>query len=73
MNTRFTDELLLTPREKQILVAIAEGLLNKAIAADLGIAMKTVDTHRQRLMAKLGIHCTALLTRYAIREGYLLP
>ena len=63
----------LTPREKQILIAVAEGHPNKRIAADLGIAPKTVDTHRQHLMAKLGIHCTALLTRYAIREGYLLP
>ena len=73
MSACFTDELLLTPREKQILVAIAEGQTNKAIAINLGIAMKTVDTHRQRLMAKLNIHCTALLTRYAIREGYLIP
>ncbi len=60
---------VLTPREEQVLQLVAEGAPNKQIAAELGISIKTVDKHRQQLMAKLGIHDTAGLTRYAILSG----
>ena len=60
---------VLTPREAQVLQLVAEGAPNKQIAAELGISAKTVDKHRQQLMAKLGIHDTAGLTRYAILSG----
>jgi DNA-binding NarL/FixJ family response regulator len=45
---------------------VAGGSANKQIAAELGISVKTVEKHRHRLMAKLNIHETAGLTRYAI-------
>jgi DNA-binding NarL/FixJ family response regulator len=44
---------------------------NKQVAAELGVTFKTVDKHRQHLMAKLNIHDTAGLTRYAIRAGII--
>ncbi len=59
----------LTPREEEVLQRVAEGAPNKQIAAELGISAKTVDKHRQQLMAKLNIHDTAGLTRYAIVSG----
>jgi DNA-binding NarL/FixJ family response regulator len=44
---------------------------NKQIAVELSIGMKTVEKHRERLMAKLNIHDTAGLTRYAISAGLI--
>jgi DNA-binding NarL/FixJ family response regulator len=61
----------LTSREMEVLQLIAESHANKQIAAELGIGMKTVEKHRERLMAKLNIHETAGLTRYAIRTGII--
>lgn len=59
----------LTPREREVLVQIAEGLSNKEIASVLGLGVRTVETHRDRLMRKLGIHSVAGLTKFAIRHG----
>jgi DNA-binding NarL/FixJ family response regulator len=59
----------LTTREEEVLQLIAEGLPNKGIAAQLGISIKTVEKHRQKVMDKLNIHETAGLTRYAIGKG----
>jgi len=59
----------LTPREREVLQLIAEGHPNKQIAGRLGISIKTVGCHREHLMAKLDIHDTASLTRYAIGAG----
>jgi len=64
-----TRSSLLTSRETEVLQLIAEGGGNKHIAAELGISVKTVERHRQRLMDKLGIHEVAGLTRYAISRG----
>ena len=61
----------LTSREMEVIQLIAEGKANKQIAAELGIGMKTVEKHRERLMAKLNIHDTAGLTRYAISAGII--
>jgi DNA-binding NarL/FixJ family response regulator len=61
----------LTPREKEILQLIAEGKANKQSAAELGIGIKIVEKHRERLMKKLDIHDTAGLTRYAIGAGII--
>jgi len=61
----------LTSREMEVLQLVAEGRANKAIAAELGIAMKTVEKHREHLMTKLDIHDTAGLTRYAIGAGII--
>jgi DNA-binding NarL/FixJ family response regulator len=61
----------LSSREVEVLQLIAEGRPNKQVAAELGVSFKTVDKHRQHLMAKLNIHDIAGLTRYAIAEGII--
>jgi len=61
----------LTPREVEVLRLIAEGKANKEAAAMLSIGIKTVEKHREHLMAKLGIHDTAGLTRHAIAAGVI--
>lgn len=61
----------LSSREVEVLQLIAEGQPNKQVAAELGVSFKTVDKHRQNLMAKLNIHDVAGLTRYAIAEGII--
>jgi len=63
------ETISLSDRERQILQLVAEGHTNRQIATALGITQKTVDTHRTRLMAKLDIHDTPGLVRYAIRKG----
>jgi two-component system response regulator NreC len=59
----------LTPREREVLQLIAEEHNTREIAGLLSISPKTVESHRSHLMAKLGIHTTAGLTRYAIGRG----
>ncbi|MFT3867169.1 MAG: response regulator transcription factor [Nibricoccus sp.] len=61
----------LTSREVEVLQLVAEGAANKQVAAELGISIKTVEKHRQRLMDKLDIHHTAGLTRHAIATGVI--
>jgi DNA-binding NarL/FixJ family response regulator len=58
----------LTPRQREVLQLIAEGLQTKAIARRLSISTKTVDVHRAQLMERLDIHDVAHLVRYAIRN-----
>ncbi len=62
-------QIVLTEREKEILNLIASGLTNKQIANKLYISIKTVETHRNRILQKLGVHTTADLVRYAIQSG----
>jgi len=62
----------LTPRERQILKLVAEGYTNKEAAAALGLAVKTVMTHRFNLMDKLGINNRSKLVQFAMRVG-LIP
>jgi DNA-binding NarL/FixJ family response regulator len=57
---------VLTARERDVLEGIARGLTNKEIAAELGISHRTVETHRESLMRKLGIRTVAGLTRYVL-------
>jgi DNA-binding NarL/FixJ family response regulator len=59
----------LSAREREVLQLIAEGKSSKEIAATLGIAVTTVETHRRQLMEKLELRTIAELTKYAIREG----
>ena len=61
----------LSSREVEVLQLIAEGKPNKQIAAELNVTFKTIDKHRQHVMAKLDIHDIAGLTRYAITEGII--
>jgi DNA-binding NarL/FixJ family response regulator len=58
----------LTRREREVLQLLAEGKSNKEIGVALRISVKTAETHRGRLMAKLGVHSVAELVRYAIRN-----
>lgn len=60
---------MLTNRERQILALIAEGLMNKEIASQLGVGVRTVETHREHIMCKLNIHNIASLTKFAISQG----
>lgn len=60
---------LLTPRQREVLQLIAEGLSTKEIARRLELSVKTVDTHRSQLMKQLDIHDLASLVRYAMRAG----
>ncbi len=57
-----------TPREVQVIRHLAEGKANKEIAAELGITIRTVETHRAKIMLKLGVHSLAELIHYAIRN-----
>ena len=59
----------LTTRERQVLQLIAEGKTNRQISEELDVAIKTIDTHRSRLMRKLGIHDQTSLVKYALRRG----
>jgi DNA-binding NarL/FixJ family response regulator len=57
-----------TPREVEVIRLLAEGKVNKEIAAELGITTRTVETHRARIMLKLGLHSLTELIHYAIRH-----
>ena len=59
----------LTSREREVLALIAEGRSNKEVASRLGIGVRTIETHRERIMRKLKIHTIAGLTRFAILNG----
>lgn len=62
----------LTSREREVLILIAEGQSNKEIANGLGIGVRTIETHRERIMRRLSIHSVAGLTKFAIANG-LIP
>lgn len=59
----------LTRREREVLQLTAEGWSTKGIAGHLHVSVKTVETHRHQIMAKLGLYSIADLTKYAIRAG----
>ena len=59
----------LSEREREVLCRLAQGQRAKDIARELGISVKTVETHRSRLMLKLGIDNLVGLVKFAIRAG----
>ena len=59
-------------REREVLKLIAEGNRSAAIAAQMGIAVATVDAHRRNILRKLKLHSVADLTRYAMRQGIIV-
>jgi DNA-binding NarL/FixJ family response regulator len=61
--------LALTPREREVVLLVAEGKSSKKIATALGISVKTVETHRTNVMRKLRLRSVGELVRYAIRNG----
>ena len=60
---------MLTRREREVLQHVADGKTSARIAVDLGVSIKTVETHRKQIMDKLGIRTIAGLTKYALRQG----
>jgi DNA-binding NarL/FixJ family response regulator len=64
---------VLTAREREILVHVAQGETNRQIGVTLGISTRTVEAHRDSLMRKLGIRTVAGLTRLALEQGLLGP
>jgi DNA-binding CsgD family transcriptional regulator len=61
----------LTPREREVLISIADGCSTKETAVRLGITFKTASYHRYRIMHKLDVHETSTLVRFAIRSGLI--
>ena len=61
----------LTAREREVLILVAQGQTNQAIAEQLGLSRKTVDVHRTNLMRKLGLHDVTELVKYALRTGLI--
>ncbi len=59
----------LSPREREVLQLLAEGMTSKEIAAKLDLAVSTIETHRKQIMAKLELRSVAELTKFAIRTG----
>jgi len=59
----------LTVRELGVLQLIVDGKSNREIASDLGLSPNTVNVHRGKIMRAVGVHNTAQLVVYAIREG----
>jgi DNA-binding NarL/FixJ family response regulator len=73
LNPQNTNGDGLSSREREVLQMVAEGRTSKEIAEALQLSTKTVDSHREHIMEKLGIRNVAGLTRYAIREGLTSP
>ena len=61
----------LTHREREVLVAVTRGLLNKEIASEFSISVRTVEAHRESIMRKLGVRTVAAMTRVALDGGLL--
>ncbi len=59
----------LTPKEREVLQLIAEGLVTKEIAETASVSVKTIETHRTNMMRKLGLRNVAQVTRYAMQHG----
>lgn len=60
---------LLTERERQVLILVAEGYTSRDMARLLRLSARTVESHREHLARKLGIHTVAGLTRFAVANG----
>ncbi len=60
---------LLTARQREVLQLTAEGMSTREIAEQLKVSVKTVESHRAKIMEKLDVHSIAELTKYAVREG----
>ncbi len=63
------ESVRLTPREKVVLIAIANGFSNREIGEQLSISHRTVDTHRTNIRNKLGVSGLAGMIKYAIQSG----
>ncbi len=70
---KFEEKNGLTDREVQVLRLLADGLTSREIADMLDIRFKTATSHRNNILAKLGVHDTVLAVRWAIRVGLIDP
>jgi DNA-binding NarL/FixJ family response regulator len=61
---------LLSVREQEVLRLLGEGFHNDTVAERLSVSPKTILTHRRNIMAKLGVHSTPELIRYAFKKGF---
>ena len=61
----------ITDREREVLILVAQSMSSRQIAEKLGVSLRTVTTHRERLMRKLDVHTTAALVRYASENGFV--
>ena len=61
----------LSPREREVFRLLVRGMTTRQIAAELGISGKTVDTHRERILKKLGLHSAVELVRFAANHNVL--
>jgi DNA-binding NarL/FixJ family response regulator len=59
----------LTAREREVVQLLAEGKSTKEVAITLGVSVKTAETHRSKLMRKLGLHCLVEVVLYAVRNN----
>jgi len=66
---RYERQTALSPREREVLQLISEGLSNKEISTRLNLSLNTVHVHRNNIMRKLDIHRQAELIRHALKEG----
>lgn len=64
---------ILSPREREILQLVAEGNTNSAIAEKLSLSIRTVESHRARVMSKLRFGSHSDLVRYAVQKGLISP
>jgi len=58
-----------TAREREVLRLVVQGYSSAGVAARLGISVRTVEKHRERVMSKLGLHSAVALTRFAVTHG----
>lgn len=72
-NSTETVQIRPTPRETEIIRLLVDGKANKEIATQLGITIRTVETHRAKIMLKPGVHSLVELIRYAIRNKVSEP
>jgi len=63
----------LSPRQREVLRLLAEGHRVKEIAGELGLSVRTVETHKYEIMHLLGIDNTVELVKFAIRQGLVTP
>ena len=60
---------VLSEREREVVRLVARGLVSKEVGAQLGLSTRTVEKHRARILAKLGLHDVATLVRWCLRNG----
>lgn len=71
--THGDEKTRLTPRQREIVQLLAEGKSSKEVAAELGLSVKTAETHRANIMRRLDCHSVSELVRYAVKNNIVEP